>query len=231
MIKEAFENKKLPNSLEIATITLFPKPGKNKQKCDSYRPLSLLNADYKVLSKLIAHRLEDIIPKIIHPDQTGFVKNRHASDNVRRLLHMVETAQKNETPMLIISMDANKAFDINEPSFLLRTLEAMGFGEKCIQYIKTLFNAPKANILTNDVLSNTFSLTRGCRQGCPSSPLLFAITISHCSSIQFLHCWNPVQVNTNYPFMLTISCYIYWPTQISTLIIAMSKRIQYSLRI
>lgn len=105
MIKEGLENKKLPNSLEMATITLLPKPGKNKQKCDSYRPLSLLNADYKVLSKLIARRLEDIIPKIIHPDQTGFVKNRHGSENVRRLLHVVETAQKNETPMLTISMD------------------------------------------------------------------------------------------------------------------------------
>ena len=177
MIKEALENKKLPDSLETATIILLPKPGKDKQKCDSYRPLSLLNADYKILSKLIALRLEDIIPKIIHADQTGFVKNRHGADNVRRLLHILNTTQKNQNPMLVISMDANKAFDRIEPSFLFRTLEAMGFGEKFTQYIKTLFNAPKANILTNDVLSNTFSLSRGCRQGCPSSPLLFAIAI------------------------------------------------------
>uniref|UniRef100_A0A3B4WXV4 Reverse transcriptase domain-containing protein n=1 Tax=Seriola lalandi dorsalis TaxID=1841481 RepID=A0A3B4WXV4_SERLL len=139
MIKEALENKKLPESLEIATITLLPKPGKDKQKCDSYRPLSLLNADYKILSKLVALRLEDVIPKIIHADQTGFVKNRHGADNVRRLLHILNT--------------------------------------KFTQYVKTLFNAPKANILTNDVLSNTFSLSRGCRQDCPSSPLLFAIAI------------------------------------------------------
>uniref|UniRef100_A0A3B4T4G4 Reverse transcriptase domain-containing protein n=1 Tax=Seriola dumerili TaxID=41447 RepID=A0A3B4T4G4_SERDU len=177
MIKEALENKKLPASLEIATITLLPKPGKDKQKCDSYRPLSLLNADYKILSKLIALRLENVIPKTIHADQTGFVKNRHGADNVRRLLHILNTAQKNQNPMLILSMDANKAFDRIEQRFLFRTLEAMGFGEKFTQYVKTLFNAPKANILTNDVLSNTFSLSRGCRQGCPSSPLLFAIAI------------------------------------------------------
>ena len=87
MIKEALENKKLPDSLEIPTITLFPKAGKDKQKCDSYRPLSLPNADYKILSKLNALRLEDVIPKIIHPDQTGFVKNRYGADNKRRLLH------------------------------------------------------------------------------------------------------------------------------------------------
>jgi len=177
MITEALQNKKLPDSLEIATITLLLKSGKDKQKCDSYRPLSLLNADYKILSKLIALRLEDVIPKIIHADQTGFVKNRYGADNVRRLLHILNTAQKNQNPMLIMSMDANKAFDRIEPSFLFRTLEAMSFGEKFIQYVKTLFNAPKANILTNDILSNTFSLSRGCRQGCPSSPLLFALAI------------------------------------------------------
>ncbi len=99
MIKEALENKKLPDSLEIATITLLPKLGKGKQKCDSYRPLSLLNADYKILSKLIALRLENIIPKIIHADQTGFVKNRYGADNVHRLLHILTTAQKNRNPM------------------------------------------------------------------------------------------------------------------------------------
>lgn len=150
MIIEALENKKLPDSLEIATITLLPKPGKDKQKCDSYRPLSLLNADYKILSKLIALRLEDVIPKIIHADQTGFVKNRYGADNVRRLLHILNTAQKNLNPMLIMSMDAKKAFDRIEPSFLFRTLEAMGFGEKFTQYVKTLIgriNTIKMSIL------------------------------------------------------------------------------------
>lgn len=106
MIKDALENKKIHTN---KTITLLPKPGKHKQKCDSYRPLSLLNADYKLSSKLIALRLEDVIPKIIHADQTGF-KHRHGGDNVRRLLHILNTAQKNQNPMLIISMDANKAF-------------------------------------------------------------------------------------------------------------------------
>ena len=130
MIKEALENEKLPESLEIATITLLPKPGKDKQKCDSYRPLSLLNAGYKILSKLIALRLEDVVPKIIHSDQTGFVKDRYGADNVRRLLHILNSAQKSRNPMLIMSMDANKAFDRIEPSFLFRTLEAMGFGKK-----------------------------------------------------------------------------------------------------
>ena len=177
MFKEALSNKTLPSSLELATITLLPKPGKDPEKCASYRPLSLLNSDYKILSKLIASRMDNIIPKIIHADQSGFIRNRQGSDNVRRLLHIIESTRSQKTPLLIMSMDAEKAFDRIEPSFLLQTLKEMNFGEKFIQYIETFFNAPRAQILTNGVLSDVFSLSRGVRQGCPISPLLFAIAI------------------------------------------------------
>ncbi len=79
--------------------------------------------------------------------------------------------------MMIVLMDAEKAFDRIEPNFLTCTLRAMNFGDTFIQYIKTLFNDPKAQIVTNGVLSDAFLLSRGCRQGCPSSPGLFAIAM------------------------------------------------------
>ena len=146
------DNQTLPGSLELATIILLPKPDKDRQKCSSYRPLSLLNADYKVISKLLATRLEDIIPKIIHPDQTGFIRNRQGSDNVHRLFHMIDSAQMTKEPMLIISMDAEKVFDRIKPTFLFQILAAMNFGVKFIHYIKTLFKSPKSQILINGVL-------------------------------------------------------------------------------
>lgn len=118
MIKEALNNQTLPGSLELATITLLPKPDKDRRKCSSYTPSSLRNADYKVISKLLAIRLEDIIPKIIHPDQTGFIRNRQGSDNVRRLFHIIDSAQMTKEPTLIISLDAEKAFHRIEPTFL-----------------------------------------------------------------------------------------------------------------
>ena len=124
MIKEAFQKSILPQSLELATITLLPKPGKDPQRCGNYRPLSLLNSDYKVLSKIIASRLEKIIPKIIHADQTGFVKNRQGADNVRRLFHIIDIAKRQNHPLVILSMDAEKALDRTEPGFLFETLRA-----------------------------------------------------------------------------------------------------------
>lgn len=143
MIKESLERGSLPHSLELSTITLLPKPGKDRQKYGSYRPLSLLNVDYKVLTKLLALRLETVIPKLIHPDQTGFVKNRQGSDNIRRLLHIINIAQKQKLSMFILSMDAEKAFDRIEPTFLFAALEAMSFGSKFIGHLKTIFNSLK----------------------------------------------------------------------------------------
>ncbi len=143
MIIESFANEELPSTLEMATIILLPKPGKNKQKCDSYRPLSLLNADYKILAKLIASRHEKVIPKLIHADQSGFVRDRQGADNVRRLFHINNAAWNHEDPMCIVSMDAYKAFDRIKHYFLFETLEAMNFGNNLIKHIKTIFNAPK----------------------------------------------------------------------------------------
>lgn len=177
MIREAFQKETLPKTLELATITLLPKPGKDPQKCSNYRPLSLLNSDYKILSKIIAQRLEKVVPKIINTDQTGFIKNRQGADNVRRLFHIIEHTKKHDHPAVIVSMDAEKAFDRIEPNFLLETMRAMNFGENFLCFIRTLFDAPRSQILTNGVLSGAFSLSRGCRQGCPSSPALFSIAI------------------------------------------------------
>ncbi len=86
-----------------------------------------MNSDYKVLSKLIALRLENVIPKIIHSDQTGFIKNRQGADNVRRLFHVIDAAQKREHPMMIVSMDAEKAFDRIEPNFPHMHIESYEF--------------------------------------------------------------------------------------------------------
>ena len=124
MLNKTPTNKTLPSSLELAMIILQPTSGKDHQKCTS---LTLLNSDYKMLSKLIASRLECIIPNIVNADQTGFVKHRYGLDSVHRIFHIIEAAHSQKGPMLILSMDAEKAFDRIEPSFLFQTLDAMNF--------------------------------------------------------------------------------------------------------
>lgn len=79
----------LPETLRQATISLILKKGQNKQECGSYRPISLLNVDSKIFAKMIARRVEAVLPTIISPDQTGFIKNRQSSSNIRRLYNII----------------------------------------------------------------------------------------------------------------------------------------------
>lgn len=89
-------------------MTVLPKVGKDSQCCASYRPISLLNSDTKLLAKILALRLQDHIVKLIHPDQTGYMKGREAGDNTIRALHVLHWMhnEQNQTPSVVISMDA-----------------------------------------------------------------------------------------------------------------------------
>jgi len=79
MVTDFFEKGVLPDSMKTVLISLIHKKDKDAAECASFRPISLLPVDLKILSKLIAPRLEDLLPQIINPDQSGFVKARYAS--------------------------------------------------------------------------------------------------------------------------------------------------------
>ena len=79
----AYDSGKLSISQRRGIITLIPKPNKDTTVLDNLRPISLLNTDYKILTRVIAKRLEKVLPKIINPDQTGYIKNRYIGENVR----------------------------------------------------------------------------------------------------------------------------------------------------
>lgn len=166
-----------PESWKTASICLIPKKDKDPQECASYRPISLLNTDYKILAKILARRLETVLPQVIKPDQTGFIKSRFGTDNIRRLLNIINSIQACKTPSLIISLYAEKAFDRVEWKFLFATLKRFNLGPKFIDLIKLLYASPQATVTTNGLTSKPFDIERGTRQGCPLSPLLFALVI------------------------------------------------------
>lgn len=105
MFNESLEHKTLPPTLTQATIVLLHKKDKNPTLCGSYRPLSLLNADVKVLAKLLATRLEKVLPL------DGFVKGRQLFFNTHTLFKIIYSKQSSDIPEMVISLDAEKAFD------------------------------------------------------------------------------------------------------------------------
>lgn len=105
------------NSTLQAQISVIPKDGKDPTQCGSYRPISLLNTDLKLFTKIIASRLQQHLPQLIHLDQVGFVPTREARDNTTKVLN-IYMANLTKT----LSTDAEKAFDHVNWDFMFATL-------------------------------------------------------------------------------------------------------------
>lgn len=167
----------IPPSWNEASISVLAKDGRDSMECGSYRPISVLNQDYKIFTHIISKRLENILHQIVSLDQTGFIKQRQTQDNIHGTLHIIDHVVKNQSKMLWISLDAEKAFDRVNWTFLYKVLEKFGFHQSLIEIIQALYKSPKARIKVNGALSKPFELERGARQGCSISPLCFAIFI------------------------------------------------------
>lgn len=176
MCRESYINGTLSPSLRLALITLILKPNKPSTECASYRPISLMGCDTKILCKALALRLDKYISSLIHNDQNGFVKNRHGWHNIRRVLNIINEKQESRDAALL-SLDARQAFDRIEWPFLFNVLPRFGFGNNFLKWLKILYRNPTASIVTNNISSEPIVLERSTRQGCPLSPKLFILAL------------------------------------------------------
>ena len=94
----ATQTQTLPKYFTMALITVINKKNENPKKCSSYRLISLLNADFKIISKALTNRLNRFLPKLIDIDQRGFINKRLATDNLRRLFNIIHLANTRSDP-------------------------------------------------------------------------------------------------------------------------------------
>jgi hypothetical protein len=176
-LKYALITNELSIEQKRGIINLIPKKNKNRLYLKNWRPISLLNTDYKILAKALAFRLQNVLPSIINDDQTGYLKNRYIGQNIRLLEDISFFTDEENIPGIIFSIDFEKAFDSVNWNFLYKTLTKFNFGNKFISYIKTMYYNTESTVMNNGKTDSFFKLERGVRQGCPLSAYLFILAI------------------------------------------------------
>ena len=173
----SLENGILSNSQRQGVISLSEKRDRDRLSIGNWRPITLLNNDYKLLTKSIAERLKRVMPSIIHPNQTGFIKDRNIAENLRILFDILDDVMKRKLGGMLMTLDIEKAFDTLHWNFMIKSLQTFNFGSNFINMVQIFYNNISSCVLNNNLTSKYISIHRGVRQGDPLSSLLFVIAI------------------------------------------------------
>ena len=168
------DNLCLKGSQYIGIISLIYKGGE-EENLDSWRPISLLCVDMKILAKVLAQRLKKPIINIIHKHQycAPYRTIIDANNNIRDIIYF---CNETNVPGVIVNLDWSKAFDKVDIIFLWRVMSKMGFSELFINILKIFYSFRKSQCIINGFLTEEFDIKRGVRQGCPLSMLLFILS-------------------------------------------------------
>ena len=176
-LNHAYQSGSLSVTQKLGVIILLPKPNKDKRYLCNWRPISLLNQSYKILSGALAERLKPVLPELINADQKGFVKGRFMGECIRNTFDILNYAKNKNLVGLLLLIDFEKAFDSISHSFIIKTLHFFGFGYSFIKWINLLLNDTSSCINHCGNVTERFSVGRSCRQGDPISPYLFILCV------------------------------------------------------
>lgn len=160
-----------------ATIVTLPKPGKTPYSPQNFWPILLLNVDLKIYANIIANRLAGFLPSLVKQDQVGFIPGQQAQMPHEEFLTFFIIAESSRVPSLFLSLDAEKAFGRIHWGYLKRVLSKFGITGTISSAILALYTNPSAMVFTEGMFSKSFHITNGTRQGCPLSPLIFALSM------------------------------------------------------
>jgi hypothetical protein len=176
MIQYVQKSAKLGGSTNSTFLALIPKDA-NPSTFSRFRPISLCNVSYKLITKVIANRIKPLLHQLISPNQSGFVEKRQMIDNIILVQEAIHSSRGRGDQGMIIKIDMANTFDRVRHSFLFAVLKKFGFSSELIAWVTACISMPWIAPLVNGRPTSFFKSSRGLRQGCPLSPLLYIIMV------------------------------------------------------
>jgi hypothetical protein len=171
----AFYNKEVClQNINVSYITLIPKID-NPDAVTDYRPISLLNSSIKLITKLLANRLQVVIFQLIHQNQYVFNKSRSIQDCLAWSFEYLHLCHQSRKELVILKLDFEKAFDKIEHEVITLMMRQKGLPERWIDWISSILSSGTLVVLLNSVPSKVVHCQRGIRHGDPLSPLPFVV--------------------------------------------------------
>ena len=174
IINQAWTSQNLHPTLAKGIIKLLPK----QTFCSTlahWRPITMMGIVYKIMTKAIAIRIHPLLRQSVHSSQSGFIGGRSIYDNILAVQLGIECAQRSHQETVLLQLDFAKAFDSVDWGFISQTLSKMGFGPRISNTMFMLGQGSQSVISINGHLTDPINICRSVRQGCPLSPLLFAV--------------------------------------------------------
>ena len=160
----------------------------------NYRPISLLNTDAKIFTKILTRRLKPIITSIVDDRQTGFMPGRSIQQNIRRIMDLMHWCLQTNTEATLVLLDFQKAYDKVNWAYLNRVIDKLGFGPGFQRQIKTIYNNRRFSIMINNCISGEEISNSGVIQGDPLSCFLFAINLFPLMNLMNAHKDKGIQI-------------------------------------
>ena len=176
IFKQIWEEGQIPEAWKTGLIFKLPKKG-DLGDCNNWRGITLLSLTSKVFSRIVLSRLTAVLEKDLRPQQAGFRPGRSCSDHIFTLRQILEQSKEWNTPLYIIFIDLEKAFDSIHQESLWKILRHYGVPSKLVQVVAMLYSDFKSQVICDSELTEAFNVSTGVKQGCILSPFLFILAM------------------------------------------------------